>query len=410
MAYVMITPRDPLVFRDGRPFNPDGFNLARTLPWPFPSTIAGAVRTVLGKLAARDGQAPFGSEESLEALRAVEVSGAFLLADSEVYLPCPADAVGRGVKDSARMIRLEAVSPSPLGADEGCNLPHSGVWPVVPRSPEKAEELPRFWSLDRAAEWLAGGPCEWQLSKNDGSDKGFIRCVPVEERVHVSIDPRRQAVAGEGSLFVTRALAFKDGWSMVVRVEPPVGPLQEALRHLPGLHALGGERRLAVFDLLDDKEPPGLAAARALGRVAPDRVKVALAQTRGVRMLLVTPVPFGCGWLPRWLDSVSLEGSPPGFESAVRLRLRGACLDRWVPVSGWSLERHRSPDGRVRKPGPKPVRRAVPQGAVYFFEVVGGSAARLAEAGWLVSVADEPQDRADGFGLAAWGSWGIQAS
>jgi hypothetical protein len=33
-----------------------------------------------------------------------------------------------------------------------------------------------------------------------------------------------------------------------------------------------------------------------------------------------------------------------------------------------------------------------------------GSAARLAE-GWLRPVSDDPQDRRDGFGLAAWGTW-----
>jgi CRISPR-associated protein Cmr3 len=409
VAYVVITPRDPVVFRDGRPFNPDGFNLARTWPWPFPSTLAGALRTVLGRIAAPDGQDPFESEESVAVLKAVKVSGAFMLANGKVHFPRPADAVGRAV--SPEEIAVESLTPRPLDPGEGCDWPdylqHADLWPVAPQSPGKPEELPDFWSFDRVIEWLTGRARDWRLSKKDCSKQGFIYSVPTEERVHVSIDRARGTVAGEGSLFVTKGLAFPDGWSMVLWVEPPAGPLEDALRRLSGVYPLGGERRLARFEVLDGDD--ALAVAQALGRSAPEPVKRELADAGGLRMLLVTPVPFASGWLPGWLDPGSWEGSPPGFEGSVRLRLRGARLDRWVAMSGWSLENWTSRDGRVvRRPGPKPVRRLVPQGAVYFFEIASGHAEALAEQGWLVSVADEPQDRADGFGLVVWGSWAVR--
>jgi CRISPR-associated protein Cmr3 len=41
---------------------------------------------------------------------------------------------------------------------------------------------------------------------------------------------------------------------------------------------------------------------------------------------------------------------------------------------------------------------------MYFFEVTSGDPAVLSEC-WLESVADEEQDRRDGFGLAVWGIW-----
>jgi CRISPR-associated protein Cmr3 len=109
-------------------------------------------------------------------------------------------------------------------------------------------------------------------------------------------------------------------------------------------------------------------------------------------MVLASPAVFRHGWRPGWLGE-NLEGSPPG--SAVRLRLVGLSIPRWRAVSGWSLAEPR---------GPKPVRRVVPAGGVYFFEVVGGGTAVSLADRWLQPVSDE-QDRRDGFGLAAWGTW-----
>ena len=45
MGNWLIEPIDPLIVRDGRPFGPTPGARARTLPFPFPQTIAGAVRT-----------------------------------------------------------------------------------------------------------------------------------------------------------------------------------------------------------------------------------------------------------------------------------------------------------------------------------------------------------------------------
>jgi CRISPR-associated protein Cmr3 len=113
-------------------------------------------------------------------------------------------------------------------------------------------------------------------------------------------------------------------------------------------------------------------------------------------MVLATPTVFRDGWKPGWLDD-ALVGSPPGADA--RLRLMGVSIARWRAVSGWSLAEL---PGRPR--GPKPVKRMVPAGGVYFFEIVDGKVSGLADR-WLEPVSDDEQDRRDGFGLAAWGIW-----
>jgi CRISPR-associated protein Cmr3 len=103
-------------------------------------------------------------------------------------------------------------------------------------------------------------------------------------------------------------------------------------------------------------------------------------------MVLATPAIFKQCWKP------DLQNGPL---KDCGLNLIGASLGRWKAVSGWSLAPPR---------GPKAIRRMVPAGSVYFFEVKQGDAEKLAVR-WLESVSDDEQERCDGFGLAIWGTW-----
>ena len=48
MSLWIIEPRDPLVFGDGKPFSAVPGSRAKSLPFPHPSTVAGAMRTRSG--------------------------------------------------------------------------------------------------------------------------------------------------------------------------------------------------------------------------------------------------------------------------------------------------------------------------------------------------------------------------
>src|SRR5262249_20259869 len=140
----------------------------------------------------------------------------------------------------------------------------------------------------------------------------------------------------------------------------------EQLEALDTFHPFGGERRLVHWDSCD---------SAAWGY--PHELRDALQMTPRVRLILATPALFTHGWRPGWLDD-HLEGCPPNTN--VRLKLVSACIERWKPISGWSLEH-----GQV---GPKAIRRLTPAGSVYFFAVIEGNAATLVEELWLRSVSD----------------------
>lgn len=393
-----ITCRDPIVCRDGRPFGARQGNRMRSLEWLLPSVLAGSLRTTLGKAARRDF-----SVETQQALLQVEVAGPLPQANGQLYLPAPEDCMVHRERGPIRAVPR----PNDTG---GCNWPVPGLQPVevAIRDEFKPEPAPAWWPASRYASWLAGGSV--------GFDAEFLDAPAVEERTHVSIDPRAGA-AEESQLFTTVALALahlpryrgaKDGKHATVAAAAarhrhgvpvsrghPSGFIRIALSarvratdwcsaavaELDTLHPIGGERRLAHWRRCADTNAWN----------CPQQVRDALAQKRHVRMALASPAIFAGGWKPAWLDD-ALVGSPPGAN--VTLRLVGLSIQRWKPVSGWSLA------GR----GPKPVKRMVPAGGVYFFELVDGKAGDLADR-WLEPVSDDEQDRRDGFGLAAWGVW-----
>lgn len=385
VTYLDVICRDPIVSRDGRPFGVGQGNRMRTVGWPLPSVVAGSVRTAIGKDSGKE-FSPQTAEELLE----ISVAGCFPVSDGQLYLPAPQDCLIHPEQGPLR------VTPQEL-TDGGCDWPVEELRPVL-LSKEQAGDgfkpsgTTAWWPLDRYAAWLTGEQIRF--------DTGFLQAPQRQERTHVSLEAQT-GTADEGSLFTTAALPlthlprhgvgdqadFRSRYaaiSLAVKVTA-TGWCSETASRLNSLHPLGGERRLAKW--------------RSGGPdvwTAPKAISQALERLRRVRMVLASPAIFEGGWKPGWLDR-DLAGTPPGAQ--VVLRLVGVSTRRWQAVSGWSLA------NRPGQPvGPKPVKRMVPAGGVYFFEVASGHASSLG-ARWLEPVSDGEQDRRDGFGLAAWGTW-----
>jgi len=353
-------------------------------------------------------------ESTKQALKAVSVAGAFPLAESQLYLPAPGDCVRIEKKSDAKGNgpTVHRAYPQTLNRGEGCDLPRDELRPVsldFEQAPEgaKPDRVPAWWPVGKLAEWLTTSARSLEASWFESAV--FLDHPRKEMSDHVCLDANRGA-ASEGKIYQTAGLrlAFlpkfrvkepKDAGSwqssiLSARVEDGQG----AFAHLSSLsiwHPLGGERRLVHWQ----------AAGHEQAWKCPEAIVNALKGAKNVRMVLSSPAIFSDGWKPGWLDQASLQGKPP-ITNAPTLKLVAASLSRWRAVSGWSYEPVDDPDNNgKRKPGPKPIRRMVPAGAVYFFEVVDGDASSLADNGWLRAVSDDPQERLDGFGVATWGTW-----
>jgi CRISPR-associated protein Cmr3 len=357
----------------------------KSLEWPYPSVIAGSLRSLLGKQI-DDGFTP----EIVKCLKEINIAGPLPWVDGELYFPAPKDLL-IWTDEAAKTRHLMPLRPLELKKDEGCNLPYQdqGLSPVQVTGDVKPAKTPAFWSSTRMSSWLAKEECEVPPEPRDVKrESGFLNAPEQDERIHVKIEPPK-GTAEEGMLFMTVGLdltvrnATKE-IALAVRVEAK-SPWAKRLVTLNAFHPLGGERRLVHWQ-----------TDTAQTWDCPDAIRQALKGASRIRMLLATPGLFAEGWKPGWLDA-ELCGSPPG--TSVCLKLVGACIERWQPLSGWNLE----------KKQPKPLRRLVSAGSVYFFKVLkDGDPSELAEKCWLRSVADnEPdqQNRHDGFGLALWGVW-----
>jgi CRISPR-associated protein Cmr3 len=284
---------------------------------------------------------------------------------------------------------LYRLSPRRLDEDEVMDsLPPHGLLPLRFTGAETygkpPKETPSFWSWSQLQQWLEKPEDKIGV---DPEALGIPR-LPVETRVHLAIQPGER-VGIDGMFFQTSGLRFLQccgkkplrtrQFALSVQFEE-ASVAGRALTMEPQIAPLGGERRLARWS----------PAAAEWPRM-PQEVREKIVATRRLRLLLLTPAIFEKGCLPGW----SRRSWPLGGDAEATVR--AAAVPRPAILSGWNLETGQ----------PKPTRRLAAAGSVYFLELQGTDEAvrQWCDAAWLGCVSDDEQDRRDGFGLAALGTW-----
>ncbi|WP_258297662.1 type III-B CRISPR module-associated protein Cmr3 [Paenibacillus peoriae] len=408
---LQVKPLDPIMVRDGRPFSATPGIRAHTLSDVTPSMLAGTIRTMLAKREqAQEGK----SSLSLNHFSKLNVRGPIYKYRESLYFAMPQDAemYEEHGEASIRFIRPVNLTGAQHGRQGFFGVGQEGrladvLWPPLGAGTHKGmKEAPAYISKERMVHWLAGTVPEetwskllnqWRLDQKNNPLNAACKTTPFlpafirEERTHTAIDPKTYT-AKEQQLFSTESLVFPPEFTVEAEID-----LGEHTSGCTGkiseMHPMGGKRRLAHFSEVKDD----------LSWTCPVAIQDSMQGASYIRMVLATPAYFRKGWLPGWLDE-NLQTKNP-WKCGVELQLRWACVPRWQPVSGWSY----SKDSLSNE---KAVRRMVPAGSVYFFEVIKGDAADLAKEMWLQSVSDtnrrkEAFDKEDGYGLALWGKWNI---
>lgn len=141
VMYVTITPHDPVISRDARPFG-EGARM-KSLPWPYPSVLAGSVRTMIGK------ETPDGFTPAIvQTLKEVTIAGPFPCLKVEIngeikeqlFLPAPKDILKEEKSDGT--VQYHAIRPSKLHESEGCTFPCPGIVPAMISESEGEEFKP----------------------------------------------------------------------------------------------------------------------------------------------------------------------------------------------------------------------------------------------------------------------------
>lgn len=372
MSVWLIEPRDPIIFRDGRPFNPTPGARAKSLPFPYPSILAGAVRTRAGQ----DEKGVF-DKGRIDELLQVGIRGPVLTEIDQPngwYFPAPEDCrviQPEGEKDEKTGKRLWA-RPVSLEENEWTNL-EDGLAPIsiTPVKKDKPHtKAPRFWKWEKLKEWLENPANDEQPLNPD--DLGIPSLI-VESRIHVKIKAGEQT-AEKGMLFETSGLEFVRVADKKASLYALAVETEAALTE--GADFLGGERRMVNW-LKGGKLP-----------ACPREIKDAIRRTQHCRLLLATPALFENGYLPKWVETCT-----PG----VTVHVVAAAMPRYQAVSGWDYRNNQQ----------KASRRLAPAGSVYFLQLTSDDTAigQFIENIWLCNISDAEQDRRDGFGLALLGTW-----
>jgi CRISPR-associated protein Cmr3 len=413
MTIWIIEPRDPLIVRDGRPFNADPGAWASSLPFPFPSTIAGGVRTRAGL--DNDGffKYPKGNEKELLELKQLGVRGPLLVqlvtngSDLGNWLvPAPFDALLFDAKPTEVEMTekcqskdlIKQLVPLELWQDAQTDLDELGLWFVGQACHDKrkpSKKAPRYWYWERFQTWLQD-PLLLCQTIEDICQLGVDGPVS-EQRVHVSIDADKE-IAKDGMLFGTSGLEFSSPGKNEQRLQNAkrlalAVDIENNHQFTPraGLASFGGERRMVSWRKSDMNLPS-----------CPKDIERTIIEDKACRLVLLTPACFQQGYLPTWLCTNAEQ-------HGVTIDARAIVVQRPQVVSGWDLV--------LRKP--KPSRRLVPAGTVLFLKLKGSESdiARWLQTTWMQCISDDmqphpqdhissnDQDRRDGFGLAVLGTW-----
>jgi CRISPR-associated protein Cmr3 len=400
MTVWIMEPRDPLIVRDGRPFGSGPGARAISLSFPFPSTIAGGIRTRAGL--SENGIFQYTKEDknALEDLKRLLIRGPLLveladdsgdIASDKWLVPAPRDALlfpsKLTVTDKPTAL-VEQLVPLPL--PEGVQTDASTQELLLVGQQIGAEQLkplknsPAYWYWTTFETWLLNPSAVTRQEKvlSELGLPGLMR----EQRLHVSIEADKE-IAKDSMLFETSGLEFTVPGSGEQRLKKArrlaiaVAAEDSNYSIRAGLARFGGERRIVTWRKSSAVLPP-----------CPPKLEQAIIKDRFCRVFLLTPACFEKGYRPVWF---STEAARHG----VNVKLKAIVIQRSQVTSGWDFALNR----------PKSSRRLAPAGTVLFFSLEGNNdetaIRRWLRSIWMQCISDDQKDRADGFGLAVMGTW-----
>lgn len=346
---IAITPLDTLFFRDGRPFSMGDDTWADGIFPPLPSTIYGTMRSAYiackGSLEKfREGamRCQIGTHDNEHGN--FRIKGIFIQSGNDVFFPLPRDLVkdehhentdsknrayNMGMKTPENLFFTNSITP---------NL-------VFPKNTENAESVDGgFIDEITIGKYL-------NAQANDFGYSHVHEFVSVEPKIGI----KRSNVthtAEEGHLYrvgMNRLAQINSDKSInEVSILVDYDGLDDFSDN--GMVRPGGEAKSAVIKKVNTFKIPELSRES----------KARIDEDKKFKLYFATPAIFKYGWLPDGMDSKTLIWEKNGC----RLKLLTAAIGKPVMVGGWDMAKNK----------PKPMRRAVPAGSVYYFEILAGDA------------------------------------
>ncbi len=374
VEYRKITPVDVLFLRGNRLFGGAGEHGEAQMP-PWPSVFSGAMASRIladkGKIGEITKQ-PDKAQDILDEVAGDNYGCTFigLSKNGKTYLPLPYDLVALKEEDSIGFCKVQPRN-MPMELKASNRLP---MVPVLNAS-ERKKPASGIW-LD-----LEG----WKRHLNNkpvGSDSTITQAElwKTDSRLGIARD-HHYKTAAEGKIYTTEGVSLEKDTSFLVGYSG---------KNIPkgGLLRLGGDGRGAVIESCEGVElPNGVGEPKD--------------EWDDFRMVLITSGVFPEGWLP---PGCRFEGEGVVLEfNGVKAQLMAVAMGRYEVISGWDLANHK----------PKPARKVVPAGSVYWFTCLEGKPNALKPL-WENTLYEALGNRIDpelkvrrreGFGRVWFGKW-----
>lgn len=367
--YIYIEPQDVLYLRANKLFGDAGSYGQSQMP-PWPSVIAGALRSAMLTADGIDGQAFAAGQVSHPVLGTPAAPGPFRLLSTtlarrrcdgcDALRAVPADLVITADSEAESSYRVDRLRPSRLSGISG-----SHALPLVPAlcRDRAAKPTGGLW-LDAEGwrSYLSGEtPKAANLVKNDLLWR-------TDDRVGIGLD-RATGRADDGKLFSMQAIAMRGDTGFLVAIDGGRMPEQGVLR-------FGGDGRIAHY-----REVPGYTNEQPGYE--------GIADASRCRLVLTSPGLFRSGWIPDGFAQ-DANGDWRLASGGLRGRLVCAAVPRAQVVSGWDLAAQ----------APKQAQRAAPAGSVYWIDELEAEPAlmrKLASHGLWPEQGYDARRRAEGF-------------
>jgi CRISPR-associated protein Cmr3 len=380
-VWLFLEAVDVWMFRDGKPFNAGEAHIANTLFPPSAHTIQGAFRSFILDNQNIDPKTYINGQATTEvytllgnphdrnnSLGQMQIYGPFLakryrdqageVLGYERYLPLPQD-VTASKDDDLRFSNTSLRTLKPENTTENVEIQNVHLRILDIQANDVAPE--DFWIAERQfADYLTGsqltvGDCERQenLFNREYRSGNALRY------------DKRRVRSEEGMLYSASFIRPQSDVGLLIWVSDAIADV------LPnsGFFRMGGEGRSTHYTKLGSQSViPQFPLAHSWRT-----------DTHRLKIVFLTPTHFSRGWLPD-------QGWFTDF-------LVGTALGRYMTIGGWDLRLNQ----------PRPIRRYVPVGSVYYFEFQGDQRPEG------LQLLDLPKDELPlhqlGYGHIAVGTW-----
>ncbi len=353
---------DTLFFRDGKPFEMGDESWANGVFPPPPSVIYGALRTwyILHHPTQIQQLANYTDEEDTkqkDKSLGISIQDFCFEYKGKILFSLPKDLI----KDKQETPHLLSLQASAQGSSS-----HALTYRLSTQ-----KEVDNFGAYT----FLEQSQFEKYLNGNVPTEVCEAKFF-TEPKVGIGRDKQTHTTANSKLYRVGMARlsdAKNQSLSFVLRLNDEAGISENAC------FKMGGEGKLVSATVMNSEKSKTLETPTLL-------------TSKYFKMVLMTPAIFKGGWLPSFISN---QAPCEGEWEGLKIRLIAAAIDKPLSIGGFDMQSR----------SPKTMRKAVPAGSVYFFEILGEySKDAPSKVSQPFRISDFKSN--EGFGLAYWANLG----